>query len=73
MDWLEKVIFDNTGQENTRASDKELASAIREEIRKRRPEHTEQTEHTWNFGLSIRNKTISDYDKALGLEEGKNG
>ena len=59
MDWLEKILFYNIpGYEREDA--KKLASAIREEIRKRRP--TELNDDVYM-------EAIHNYDKAIGIKE----
>jgi hypothetical protein len=73
MDWMEKVIYSrilDTGshtEEYYKVLSRQLASAIYEEIKEKRPGNT-----TCECDMcSIINKTLADYDKALGLEEGK--
>lgn len=77
MDWLEELIGK---QVDDGYSDKAIASAIREEIRKMKPRNREITgESSFNLAdddMNVMKKVgyniaIADYDKALGVYENK--
>jgi len=73
-DWMIKIISKQCGGELSRECQFKIASAIREEIRKRRPIKVYPEEFAPAIGgdftsRQCRNQAIADYDKALGLED----
>lgn len=72
MDWLAILIYHHLKYKNT--DSEALASAIRAEIKKRRPVKTFPDELPGELPgyptpRKIKNETIDIYDRALGLEE----
>lgn len=78
MDWLTEIIARDIGGKVMLRDDEyakglvvrrseRIASAIREEIRKRRPKDGYMVAYA--TGVATRNQALREYDKALGLED----